>query len=109
MEKIIQGSLGVASTFQMTEEMDILDKQSKKILQYKEVLAIILKETVEEYGGYFEAEIMEFIEVDSITKETEVSSGRTNTKVEGIATEFVELGEKTLNVYSAVRARNPQL
>lgn len=73
------------------------------------MVAIILKETVEEYQGYSEAEIMKFIEVDSITEETEVSSGRTNTKVEGIATEFVELGEKTLNVYSAFRARNPQL
>ncbi|MBD5450255.1 MAG: hypothetical protein HDR28_08915 [Lachnospiraceae bacterium] len=59
-EKTIQGSLGAASAFQLTEE-------------------------------------------------TEVSSGRTNTKIEGIAAEFAELGEKTLNFYSAFRAGNPQL
>ena len=58
MEKVVQGSLGAASAFQMAEGMNALDKQSKKILQYKEVLAIILKETVEEYQGYSEAEIM---------------------------------------------------
>ena len=53
MEKTIQGSLGAVSAFQLTEDMDALDKQSKKILQYREVLAIILKETVEEYQGYY--------------------------------------------------------
>lgn len=109
MEKTIQGSLGAASAFQLTEEMGALDKQSKKILQYREVLAVILKETVEEYQGYSEAEIMEFIEADSITEETEVSSGRTNTRIEGIATEFAELGEKTSNFDIAFRAKNPRL
>lgn len=38
MEKTIQGSLGAASAFQMTEEMEALDKQSKKILQYRHTL-----------------------------------------------------------------------
>ena len=50
-------------------------------MQYREVLAIILKETVEEYQGYSEEEIMEFIEPDSITDATEVSGGRTRTPV----------------------------
>ena len=109
MEKTIQGSLGAASTFQLTEEMDILDKQSKKILQYKEVLAIILKEKVEEYQEYSETEIMEFIEADSITEETEVSGGRTNTKIHGETTEFAELTEKTSNFDIAFRARNPRM
>ncbi|MCM1211836.1 MAG: hypothetical protein NC318_09560 [Blautia sp.] len=109
MEKTIQGSLGAASAFQLTEEMEALDKQSKKILQYKEVLAIILKETVEEYQGYSEAEIMEFIEADSITEAIEVSGGRTNTKIEGAATEFAELDEKTTNFDIAFRAKNPRL
>lgn len=61
--------------------MSAKGKPSKKILQYREVLAIILKETVEEYQGYFEEEIMEFIEPDSITDATEVSGGRTRTPV----------------------------
>ncbi|MDE6608080.1 MAG: hypothetical protein K2K54_10050 [Lachnospiraceae bacterium] len=109
MEKVVQGSLGAASAFQMTEGMNALDKQSKKILQYKEVLAIILKETVEEYQGYSEAEIIEFIEADSITEETEVSGGRTNTKIVGATTEFAELGERTSNFDIAFRAKNPRL
>ena len=94
MEKAIRGSLGAASACQLKEEMSALDKESKKILQYREVVAIILKETVEEYQEYSETEIMEFIESDSITEETKVSSGGTNTKIEGITTEFTELGEK---------------
>ena len=109
MEKTIQGSLGAVSAFQLTEDMDALDKQSKKILQYREVLAIILKETVEEYQGYSETEIIEFIEADSITEETEISGGRTNTKINGEATEFSELNEKTSNFDIAFRAKNPRL
>lgn len=78
-------------------------------MQYREVLAVILKETVEEYQGYSEAEIMEFIETDSITEDTEVSSGRTNTKIVGTATEFAELSEKTSSFDIAFRAKNPRL
>lgn len=109
MEETIQGSIGAASAFQITEEMDVKDKPSKKLLQYKEVLAIILKETVEEYRGYSEAEIVEFIEADSITEETEVFGGRTNAKIVGITTEFAELGERTSNFDIAFRAKNPRL
>lgn len=109
MEKTIQGGLGVASAFQLTEEMEALDKQSKKLFQYKEVLAVILKETVEEYEGYSEKEIMEFIEADSITEEVEVSGGRTNTRIDGETTEFAELSEKTSNFDVAFRAKNPRL
>lgn len=109
MEKTIQGGLGVASAFQLTEEMEALDKQSKKLFQYKEVLAVILKETVEEYEGYSEKEIMEFIEADSITEEVEVSGGRTNTRINGETTEFAELSEKTSNFDVAFRAKNPRL
>ena len=69
----------------------------------------IFKETVEEYQGYSEAEIMEFIEADSITEMTEVSSGRTTTKICGATTEFAELSEKTSNFDIAFRAKNPRL
>lgn len=109
MEKTIQGSLGVASAFQITEKMEALDKQSKKLFQYREVLAVILKETVEEYEGYSETEIMEFIEADSITEEVEVSGGRINTRIDGEKTEFAELNEKTSNFDVAFRAKNPRL
>ena len=51
MEKV-QGSLGVLSAMQITADTNGLDVQSKTILQYVEVLAVILKESVHEYKGY---------------------------------------------------------
>ena len=91
METGVQGGLGVASVFQLTENMQATDKQGKKLLLYTEVLAVILQETVEEYTEYSVKEIMEFIEADSIVGEMEVSGGRTNTKIKGSITEFPEL------------------
>ena len=51
MQTGVRGGLGVISAFQLTEDMQAGDKQSKKLLAYKEVLAVILQETVEEYAG----------------------------------------------------------
>ena len=59
MGEPIRGSLGVASSFQLTEQMEALDKQSKNLLQYREVLAVILKHTLEEYADYTVAEVMD--------------------------------------------------
>lgn len=109
MEKPIQGSLGVASSFQLTEEMEALDRQSKNLLQYKEVIAVILKHTVEEYQNYTTAEVMDFIEADSITDSKEVSRDRTNTRIKGAATEFAELNEKASTFDVSCRTRNPKL
>lgn len=109
MEKAVTGSLGVISAFQVTEDMKALDQQCKKLLQYKEVLAVILKDTVAEYEDYSVPEIMEFIETDTITEDTEVSGGRTSTRIEGSTTEFPELNEKTSNFDFAFRAKNPCL
>lgn len=109
MEKPIRGSLGVASSFQLTEQMEALDEQSKNLLMYKEVLAVILKYTVEEYREYTVQEVMEFIIDDSITGDREVSRDRTNTRISGEATEFSELNEKTSRFDVACRAKNPKL
>ncbi len=54
-------------------------------------------------------EVMEFIEADSITSETEVSPGRTNTQVLGDNAEYVQLNEKTSYFDLAFRAKNPLL
>lgn len=109
MEKPIQGSLGVASSFQLTEEMEALDKQSKNLLKYKEVIAVILKYTAEEYQDYSVAEVMEFIVEGSITGSKEVSRDRTNTRIAGSSTEFAELNEKTSNFDVFCKAKNPRL
>ena len=109
MGQPIRGSLGVASSFQLTEQMEALDKQSKNLLQYKEVLAVILKHTLEEYADYSVAEVMDFIDADSITGSMEVSRDRTNTRIQGRSTEFAELNEKTTYFDSAFLAKNPKL
>ena len=108
MEKV-QGSLGVLSAMQITADTNGLDVQSKTILQYVEVLAVILKESVHEYKGYTLQEIIGFIETDTITSTTEVSPGRTNTEIKGDNTEFFHLNEKTTRFDLAFRAKNPQL
>lgn len=109
METPVKGSLGVASTFQLTEKMEGRDKESKNLLMYKEVLAVILKYTVAEYQDYSVEEVMDFIRDDSIRDSQEVSKNRTNTRIDGQATEFPELGEKTSYFDLRFLARNPLL
>lgn len=75
----------------------------------KEVLAVILQGTVEEYKEYSRKEIMGFIEAGSIDESKEVSTGRTNTQLHGERAEFVQLNEKTSNFDIAFRARNPKI
>ncbi len=105
----LQGSMEALSALQITEDMDGLDVQSKSLLQYAEVLAVILRDTIAEYEGYSWKEVAEFIEVDSITSTMEVSPGRTNTKIRSDATEYHNLNEKTSLFDLAFRARNPQI
>ena len=105
----LQGSAEALSALQITEDMKGLDTQSKSLLQYAEVLAVILRDTIAEYKGYSWKEVAEFIEVDSITSTMEVSPGRTNTKIRSDATEYNNLNEKTSLFDLAFRARNPQI
>jgi hypothetical protein len=108
MEKLT-GSMETLSAMQVTADMEGLDAESKMLLHSREVLAVILQSTVEEYRDYSLKEIMDFIEADSITDAKEVSAGRTNTEIHGESTEFVLLGEKTSNFDVAFRAKNPLL
>lgn len=108
MDKV-RGSMEALSAMQLTAEMEGLDAQSKILLRSKEVLAIILQGVVSEYQGYSRREIMDFIEADSIEDTKEVSSGRANTQIQGTATEFVQLNEKTSNFDVSFRTKNPQL
>jgi len=106
MEKL-QGSMESLSAMQVTAEMKGLDIQSKMLLWHAEVLAVILRDTVAEYKGYSWQEVEDFIEVESITGATEVSPGRTNTKIRRDSTEFCHLNEKTSIFDLAFRAKNP--
>ncbi len=105
----IRGSMEVLNSFQLTENMQGLDDQSKLLLHSKEVLAVILQGTIREYKGYSKQEIMNFIESDSLSEDTEVSPGRTNTVIAGDSTEFIQLNEKTSNFDIAFKALNPLL
>lgn len=108
MDKV-KGSLEVLSAMQVTADTEGLDAESKTLLHSREVLAVVLQGAVEEYEGYSRKEIMDFIEGDSISDTKEVSTGRTNTQIQGGNTEFVQLNEKTSNFDMFFRARNPQL
>ena len=108
MDKI-NGSMDVLNAMLLTEQMEGLDAQSKTLFRSKEVLAVILQGVVAEYRDYSRQEIMSFIEADSIVDGKEVSPGRTNTQVQGDATEFVQLNEKVSHFDLAFRARNPKL
>lgn len=108
MDKV-RGSMEVLSAMQLTEEMNGMDAQSKVILHSKEVLAVILQNTVKEYKGYSRKEIMEFIEADSMSEMKEVSSGRTNTQLRGDSAEFIQLNEKVSVFDLLFRAKNPGL
>lgn len=108
MDKL-HGSMDVLSAMQLTAETEGLDAQSKTLLRSKEVLAVILQGVVAEYQGYSRQEIMSFIEADSIVDGKEVSTGRTNTLIQGDSAEFVQLNEKTSYFDLMFRAKNPQL
>ncbi|MCH5339749.1 MAG: hypothetical protein J1E03_13280, partial [Acetatifactor sp.] len=106
---IVKGSMETLNAMQLTANMEGLDAQSKTLLHRKEVLAVILQGVVSEYRGYSRQEIMDFIEADSIVDGKEVSPGRTNTKIQGDAAEFVQLNEKTSQFDVAFRVKNPRL
>lgn len=108
MDKI-SGSMEVLSSLQITADTAGLDQASKEIYKNKEVLAVILKGVVREFEPYSYEEIMDFIEADSITGEEEVSSGRTNTKIQGDDKEFIALNEKVSLFDTKLRAVNPEL
>lgn len=104
MEKLY-GSMETLSAMQLTANMEGLDAQSKLILHSREVLAVILQETVSEYKGYSRKEIMDFIELESISDRKEVSAGRTNTQIQGGSAEFNQLNEK-ISIYEIVNTKN---
>ena len=108
MEKI-PGSMEALSAMQLTADTAGLDAECKTLLRSKEVLAVILQGTVEEYKGYSLKEIMDFIETDSFEEGKEVSPGRTNSQVSGENVEFVRLNEKVTFFDMVFKAKNPLL
>ncbi len=108
MDKI-NGSMEALSTLQITADMEGLDAQCKTILRAREVLAVILGETVEEYRGHSRSEIMDFIEERSMNGNTEISAGRTYTQVHADNPEYVQLNEKVTYFDLVFRAVNPAL
>lgn len=109
MSDTIEGSLEVLNSFQISSDVEGMDTISKDILKNKEVLAVILQGVVKEYEDYTTQEIMEFIEADSITSEDDVTTGRTNTRIQGDNIEFVQLNEKTSNFDIRFTSKNPLL
>ena len=108
MSDIVKGSMETLSALQITEAMEHFDRAGKELLRHKEILAVILKDTVEEYKNYTAGEIMDFIEADSV-KGAEVSRGRTNTVIRGEPTEFGDVNERMALFDILFRAKNPEL
>jgi len=108
MDKI-QGNMDTLSSMQLTAAMEGLDAECKLLLSSREILAVILKETVREYREYSREEIIGFIEPDSIESDREVSPGRTNSQVQGGNQEFVSLNEKVCRFDVRFKAKNPVL
>lgn len=108
MDKM-NGSMDVLSAMQLTSDTEGFDAECKLLLHSREVLAVILQGTVEEYEGYGLEEIMDFIEADSVEERREVSSGRTNSRIRGESAEFAQLNEKASFFDVLFRARNPKL
>ncbi len=108
MDKI-QGNMDTLSNMQLTAKMEGLDAECKLLLSSKEILAVILKETVDEYREYSREEIIGFIEPDSIESDREVSPGRTNSQVQGDTQEFAALNEKVSRFDIRLKAKNPRL
>ena len=108
MDKI-KGSMEALNSFQLTEGMRGLDAQSKLLFHSREVLAVILQGAVREYKGYSKKEIMDFIEADSISENTEVSPSRTNTTITGNNAEYMLLNEKATLFDVDFKALNPTL
>ena len=120
-ESKLHGSLDILHSFQVTEEMENVDRTCKELYKNKEVLAIILKGVAREFENYRPAEIMDFIEADSITDLEKVSPGHgsagggvntntsTDTRIIGDDKEFVALNEKLSLFDTKFRAVNPEL
>ena len=108
MDKI-QGHMDTLSSMQLTARMEGLDAECKLLLSSREILAVILKETVDEYREYSREEIIGFIDPDSIESDREVSSGRTNSLVQGDNQEFASLNEKVSRFDIRLKAKNPRL
>jgi len=108
MDKIT-GSMEVLNSMQITADTAGMDYASKELYKNKEVLAVILKGVVREYEPYSYQQIMDFIEADSITSDEEVSSGRTNTRIQGCDKEYIALNEKASLFDTKLKAVNPEL
>ena len=108
MDKI-QGQMDTLSSMQLTARMEGLDAECKLLLSSREILAVILKETIDEYKDYSREEIIGFIEPDSIESDREVSPGRTNSQIQGDTQEFAALNEKVSRFDIRLRAKNPRL
>jgi hypothetical protein len=94
---------------QLTEKTAGLDSASKEMLHNIDVVSFIMKKVVREYQEYSIDDIKGFIEESTMSEDTDVSQGRTNTEVSSDNKEYQALNEKTSNFDFTFDARNPNL
>jgi hypothetical protein len=94
---------------QLTEKTAGLDNASKEMLHNVDVVSFIMQKVVLEYQKYSIADIKDFIEESTMSEDTDVSQGRTNTEVSSDNKEYQALNEKTSDFDFTFDARNPDL
>ncbi len=105
----IFGSMDCLNTLEITELTAGLDKSIKKLFEYKEIHAVILKAVVREFEPYSYQEIMDFIDKTSMSQDTQVGAGRKTSRINGSNTEYIALDEKTTVFDTVFKAANPEL
>jgi hypothetical protein len=94
---------------QLTEKTAGLDSASKEMLHNIEIVSFIMQKVVLEYQKYSIDDIKGFIEESTMSDDTDVSQGRTNTEVRSDNKEYQALNEKTSDFDFTFDARNPEL
>ncbi|MDD2978569.1 MAG: hypothetical protein PHN80_01215 [Hespellia sp.] len=100
------GSVGLEHALEQNNGKARYDASGKKILSYKEVLATILKYSVSEYEAFPVEEIMNFIDVDSISNETPIAPD-TDTRIRGDNPERSSVNEANLSFDVCFRVIRP--
>ena len=104
-EEKISGSLGLENKLQ--QEKRSYDARGKAVLLHKEVQANILKHSVPLYQNYSLAEIMDFIEEESISGEQNIAMD-TDTRIKGENTVQTSANEANLTFDVLFRVSKPE-
>ena len=91
----VMGTMGLENALYQNEHSNIYDEAGKRVLKHREVLANILKHSIQEYAEFTCEEIMSFIDVDSIVSDTPITPD-SDTRITGEDTVKSSVNEANL-------------